>query len=148
MVVRVKGANGGPHLDPSPETVERLLEAGGWQFTRLTADTWRGHFRCQTGRSFPYLVRLDREARWLTFAVVPFLRSPEDEARCAALYGRLLQLNQVLMMAKLSIDDDLDVVLSVDYPTEQLDESEFVDAMNALAYYADTHHGELADLVP
>ncbi len=147
MVRPVNASTGGPHLDPSPETVERLLDAGGWRFTRRTDDTWRGHFRCQTGRSFPYLVRLDREAHFLSFAVVPFVRSPEDEERCAALYGRLLQLNQVLMMAKLSIDDDLDVVLSVDYPTAQLDESEFVDAMNALAYYADTHHGELAALL-
>ncbi|MEO0325220.1 MAG: YbjN domain-containing protein [Myxococcota bacterium] len=142
----MNATTGGSHLDPSPETVERLLESGGWQFTRLTEDTWRGHFRGGTGRSFPYLVRLDRGAHFLTFAVVPFLRSPEDEARCAALYGRLLQLNQVLMMAKLSIDDDLDVVLSVDYPTAQLDESEFVDAMNALAFYADTHHDELEGL--
>ncbi|MEM1417635.1 MAG: YbjN domain-containing protein [Myxococcota bacterium] len=135
-------------LDPTPETVERLLAAGGWNFTRLTDDTWRGRFRCSTGRHFPYLVRLDRETRWLTFAVVPFVRSPENEVACRALYDRLLQLNQVVMMAKFSIDDDLDVVLSVDYPIEQLDESEFVDAMNALAYYADAHHGELLDLLP
>jgi len=49
-------------------------------------------------------------------------------------------------MAKFSIDDDLDVVLSVEYPTAELDTSEFRDAVDVLTYYADRYHDELTGL--
>jgi hypothetical protein len=49
-------------------------------------------------------------------------------------------------MAKFSIDDDLDVVLSVEYPTQHLDRSEFDDALDVLSYYADRHYEELRKL--
>lgn len=132
------------HLHVDVETIERLLREGGWDHHRITGDTWRGHFRGHSG-TFPFLVRL-LPTDYLMFAIVPFLRTPEDSERAAALYGRLLQLNQVLLMAKFSIDDDLDVVLSVEYPTAHFDKSEFVDALQALSFYADTHYTELEAL--
>ena len=126
------------------ETLERYLAAGGWQMKRIAAQTWRGRFRTQrTGRKFPVLVHQDVEEGFLTAAIVPLVRSPEDQGLAHALYTRLLELNQLFFMAKLSIDDDLDVVLSVEYPLADLDESELVDALQALAYYADVHHDEI-----
>ncbi|MAQ15549.1 MAG: hypothetical protein CMN30_12235 [Sandaracinus sp.] len=126
------------------ETIEGYLAAGGWKMKRIAAQTWRGRFRTQrTGRKFPVLVHQDVNEGFLTAAIVPLVRSPEDAGRAHALYTRLLELNQVFFMAKLSIDDDLDVVLSVEYPLADLDESELVDALQALAYYADVHHDEI-----
>jgi hypothetical protein len=55
----------------------------------------------------------------------------------------MMALNQELMMAKLSIDDDLDVVLSVEYPSAELDRSELSDAIRVLAHYASQHIEEL-----
>ena len=132
------------HLKVDVDTVERLLGQGAWKCVRITEDTWRGRFR-GAGRKLPFMVRLDPEG-YLTFAVVPFLRSPEERIKAHALYDRLLQLNQVLYMAKFSIDDDLDVVLSVEYPVEELDESEFCDCLDVLVYYADAHYEELAEI--
>lgn len=132
------------HLRIDPETVEALLHEGGWRFDRITEDTWRGRFRGRAG-TFPLLLRIDPR-RYLTFAVVPYLKSPEDRERAHALYDRLLSLNQTLLMAKFGIDDDLDVVLSVEYPTRELDRSEFADALDVLSYYADVHYEELASL--
>ena len=43
--------------------------------------------------------------------------------------------------------DDLDVVLSVEYPSEELDRSEFDDALDVLSYYADRHYDELRALI-
>jgi hypothetical protein len=40
-------------------------------------------------------------------------------------------------MAKFTIDNDGDVVLTVELPRENLDYSEFSDALGALTYYAD-----------
>ena len=80
------------------------------------------------------------------FAVLPFLRSPEAQETADALYEKLLELNQQLMMAKFSIDDDLDIALSVEYPTADLDRSELDDALDTLTYYADKHYLELKAL--
>ncbi len=132
------------HLQVNVETVESLLREGRWDFSRITEDTWRGHFRGRTS-TFPFLVRI-MPSGYLVFAIVPFLASPEDQTAATALYDRLLELNQVLLMAKFSIDDDLDVVLSVEYPTSHFDKSEFVDALDVLSFYADAHFDELKQL--
>jgi len=125
-------------------TIRGLLADAGWPCDRINDDTWRSRFKTKKA-AFPFFVRVDPKG-WVNFAVVPFLRSPEEVSAADALYKRLLELNHSLLMAKFSIDDDLDVVLSVEYPTGELDESEFRDALNALAFYADKHHEELSSL--
>ncbi|MGF1469032.1 MAG: YbjN domain-containing protein [Sandaracinaceae bacterium] len=125
-------------------TVRMVLEEGGWSCAQIAPDTWRSHFRGRHA-NFPFFVRLD-PAGFLCFAIVPFLRTPEDQARAETLYGRLLELNQQLLMAKFSIDDDFDIVLSVEYPAGELDRSEFDDALDVLSYYADRHYQELRTL--
>ena len=131
----------------TPLTAEELptiLEESGWPCDQITEDTWRSRFRGRHGK-FPFLVRVD-PAGYLCFAIVPYLRSPEDEGAATKLYRRLLELNQSLLMAKFSIDDDLDVVLSVEYPSSELDRSELDDALDVLSYYADEHFPELKSL--
>jgi hypothetical protein len=130
------------HIDS--ETVESLLRAGGWPFERIGDATWRSRAKGMGG-SFPFLIHLDGKG-FLNFAVVPFASSPESKEAGARLYRRLLELNHSLLMAKFSIDDDLDVVLSVEYPTAELDASEFRDAVDVLTYYADRYHDELVTL--
>lgn len=127
------------------ETIRGILEEGGWPCDRISDDTWRSHFRGRHA-SFPFFVRLD-PVGYVCFAIVPYMRSPEEQAKSNALYARLLELNQSLLMAKFSIDDDLDVVLSVEYPSETLDRSEFDDAIDVLSYYADRHYDELRALL-
>ncbi|CAG0967142.1 hypothetical protein ARNL5_01367 [Anaerolineae bacterium] len=126
------------------ETVPAILEEGGWPCDRIADDTWRSHFRGRHA-SFPFYVRIDPTG-FLCFAIVPFVRTPEDQPKAEKLYDRLLTLNQSLLMAKFSIDDDLDVVLSVEYPSSDLDRSEFDDALDVLSYYADRHYEELRAL--
>ncbi|MGE0787116.1 MAG: YbjN domain-containing protein [Sandaracinaceae bacterium] len=126
-----------------PESLRGLLEDGGWPCDRISEDTWRSRFRGRQA-SFPFFVRID-PAGFLCFAIVPYLKSPEGTG-AAKLYDRLLQLNQSLLMAKFSIDDDLDVVLSVEYPCQLLDRSEFDDALDVLSFYADKHYEELDGL--
>ena len=80
-------------------------------------------------------------------AIVPILKTPEDGMHAAKLYNELLRLNHVLMFAKFSIDDDLDIVLSVEYPLGQLDPSEVTDALAALGHYADQHFTALTQIL-
>jgi hypothetical protein len=125
-------------------SIPRMLSEGGWSCDRISDDTWRSHFRGRFA-SFPFFVRID-PAGYVLFAIVPFVKSPEEPAKSAPLYQKLLTLNQSLIMAKFSIDDDLDVVLSVEYPTVELDRSEFDDALDVLSYYADRHFTEISSL--
>ena len=134
----------GARLKLDANTVKDLLVKGGWPCDRIATDVWRSHFRGKRA-SFPFYVRLD-EAGFVNFAIVPFLKSPEDPTAQHKLHQRLLELNHTLLMAKFSIDDDLDVLLSVEYPTAELDESEFTDALDVLGYYADRHYDELRAL--
>ena len=141
----------GQHLELDADTVRDLLQSGGWPCERIGPDTWRSHFRGKRA-SFPFFVKVGEGdgtgagAGFVTFAILAFLKSPEDPALAARLYTRLLELNQHVLMAKFSIDDDLDVVLSVEYPTAEIDRSEFVDALDVLGYYADRHYDELKAL--
>jgi hypothetical protein len=59
---------------------------------------------------------------------------------------RLLKLNREINMAKFSIDEDGDVVLSVEYRIENLDASEVRDAVDVLAFYTEKHHAEVQSL--
>ncbi|GAB4210085.1 MAG: hypothetical protein OHK0013_30270 [Sandaracinaceae bacterium] len=116
----------------------------GYEVRRIADRTYRGQLSA-AGRALSFFVRLDPEG-FLVCAVIPFVKSPPDEGLAARLYRRMMALNQELMMAKLSIDDDLDVVLSVEYPSAELDRSELSDAVRILAYYADQHVEELEEL--
>ena len=135
----------GSKLQLDGQSLRALLEEGGWPCDQISDDPWRSHFRGRQA-TFPYFVRLD-PAGYVCFAIVPFVKSPEAQDKSGRLYQRLLELNQTLLMAKFSIDDDLDVVLSVEYPSEELDRSEFDDALDVLSYYADRHYDELRALI-
>ncbi len=124
--------------------IKHVLAGEGYEVRRIAELTYRGSVRAGS-RHMTFHLRVD-PAGYVVCAIVPFLKSPEDELVANRLYQRLMNLNQQLMMAKLSIDDDLDVVLSVEYPSAQIDESELADAVHILAHYADLHHDELEEL--
>ena len=123
--------------------VEELLNADGWPFERIDENTWRSGFRGDVN-SFRFFVRLTEN--WIFFTIVPFVVAPKNQECALQLYRHLLRLNREMNMAKFAIDDDADVVLTVELPTENLDESEFKDALDALSYYADRHYVEVLNL--
>jgi hypothetical protein len=49
-------------------------------------------------------------------------------------------------MAKFSIDEDDDIVLSVEYRLADLDPSEVRDAVDVVSFYADKYHVEVSRL--
>jgi hypothetical protein len=127
----------------NPSRVEEFLTKDGWPFEKVDDVTWRSGFRGDVN-SFRFFVRLTEN--WIFFTIVPFVVAPKLEATALALYRHLLKLNREINMAKFAIDDDADVVLTVELPTENLDESEFKDALDALSYYADKHYLDVLNL--
>ena len=59
---------------------------------------------------------------------------------------RLLSLNREMNMAKFSVDEDGDVVLSVEYPLPDLDPSEVRDAVDVLSFYAEKYRAEVHEM--
>ena len=50
-------------------------------------------------------------------------------------------------MAKFSVDEDGDVILSVEYRIENLDPSEVRDALDVLSFYAEKYRADLQAVV-
>jgi hypothetical protein len=119
------------------------LEKDGWPVEVLSDVMMRSQFR-GAGRLFPLFVHT--EELFVTFAVIPFGRLPEDLETATVLMKRLLRLNREMNLAKFSTDEDGDILLSVEYRLEDLDPSEVRDAVDVLSFYAEKHHGELTAL--
>lgn len=74
-------------------------------------------------------------------------RLPGDAAKAEKLYERLLRLNAQIMLARFSLDEDGDVLLSVEFPSTDLDPSEMHDALDVLTFYAEQHQAEIRSIV-
>lgn len=124
------------------DEIVAYMKADGWPVEPLQENTFRSSFRSED-RSFPFFVHAENV--YLILAVVPYLRLPLDEEQAQQLMDRLLHLNGDMMFAKFSVDEDGDVVLSVEFPLAHLDVSELRDALDVLTYYA---NGQWALLRP
>jgi hypothetical protein len=125
------------------EKVEEYLKDLGWPVTRLGPGTLRSSFR-GAAATFPLVVQF--EADWVKLMVLPIARMPADPAKAEMLYEKLLRLNGEIMMARFSLDEDGDVLLSVEFPVTDLDASELRDSLDVLTYYAEKHQGEVKAL--
>lgn len=87
-----------------------------------------------------------RSDRFVTFAVLPYAHAPEDAEDAEDLLRQLLRFNRQMNLAKFSVDEDDDVVLSVEYRLADLDPSEVRDAVDVVSFYADKYYDEVSRL--
>lgn len=124
--------------------IRACLEADGWVVEELSPSTLRTRFRC---REHVLSLLVHEEPRFVTFAVVPFVRMPDEPEVVEEVAARLLRLNRELNFAKFGMDEDGDVLLSVEYRLSHLDPSEVRDAIDVLSFYAEKHYAEVRALV-
>jgi hypothetical protein len=117
------------------ETIESYFVRYGWRYDRLDDTHFMTGFKSEVTDGFGIYVTL--APNWVYFAISPFVEAPDDLECERKLYQHLLRLCQQMNMAKFTVDDDKDVILAVELPRENLDFSEFSDALGALTYYAD-----------
>jgi hypothetical protein len=131
------------------EKVEQYLQQQGWPVTRIASGTLRSSFRGANG-TFPLVVQFEEDAAtrttWVKLMVLPIARMPADASKAEQLYERLLRLNGEIMLARFSLDEDGDVLLSVEFPQSDLDASEIHDSLDVLTYYAEKHQPELKQI--
>ncbi len=124
--------------------VEAHLGALGWPFIALQPGTWRSSLKGRSG-VFPLVIQV--EDGWCKLMVLPIVRLPGDLDKAEKLYLRLLRLNGEILLARFSLDEDGDVILSVELPVVDLDPSEIKDALDVLSVYAEKYQSELRQLV-
>ncbi len=122
------------------EKIEQFLLDQGWPVTRIGPGTLRSSFR-GADATFPLVVQFDDG--WVKLMVLPIARMPADAQKAEALYEKLLRLNGEIMLARFSLDEDGDVLLSVEFPASELDPSEIRDSLDVLTYYAEKHQPEI-----
>lgn len=123
-----------------PQALARELETLGWNAERHDERT----FRCvhdTTEGELVVFVRLDDN--WLIASVVPFLRTRGDNSFELARW--LLRMNRDMYQTKFAYDEDGDVVLTVELPTESLDPSEIRTALSDLVAHATRHRATLRE---
>ena len=125
------------------DEIGSCLTADGWPVEALSATTIQSRFRGKA-RIFPMLVHLD--GAFVSFAVLPYAHAPDDADDAEDLLRQLLRYNRQMNLAKFSIDEDDDVVLSVEYRLADLDPSEVRDAIDVVSFYADKYYEEVAKL--
>ena len=109
------------------EKLSRQLEVLGWSATPHGKDTFKSVHETDEGTMTVYL-RLHEH--WLVASVVPFLSTAGDNSFELARW--LLRMNRDMFMTKFAYDEDGDVVLTVELPTESLDDSEVTAALRGL----------------
>ncbi|MDP3276964.1 MAG: YbjN domain-containing protein [Deltaproteobacteria bacterium] len=127
------------------DRVEKLLEGRKWSSTRLGDTTVRTSFRVGGGATVPLVITFEKT--WVKLAVIPLGRLPAEATRAEQLYKSLLEWNGEIRMARFSLDEDGDVLLSAEIPTGEATDSLLSDALDSLAYYADRHASEIKSLL-
>lgn len=125
------------------EEIRTCLHADGWPVEAISPTTLQSRFRGKA-RIFPMLVHLSEKL--VTFAVLPYAHAPEDAEDAEDLLKQLLRYNRQMNLAKFSLDEDDDVVLSVEYRLADLDPSEVRDAVDMVSFYADKYYEEVGKL--
>lgn len=123
-----------------PGTLAGQLERLGWPSQRQDEKTFRCVHETEEGEVVVF-VRLDEN--WLIASVVPFLRTQGENSFELARW--LLRMNRDMYQTKFAYDEDGDVVLTVELPTESIDPSEIHTALSDLLRHAVAHRKTLRE---
>jgi len=116
----------------------RTLSEIGWPATLHSERTYRTTHDTKEGELVVY-VRLPDN--WLIASVVPFLTTKGDNSFELARW--LLRMNRDMYQCKFAYDEDGDVVLTVELPTESLDFTEIEAALKGMLKHAVDHRATL-----
>lgn len=119
-------------------TLARYLERLGWDVVPHGARTLRTVRPTKEGDVVIYVRHTDN---WLIASVVPFISTGGDNS--FELSRWLLRMNRDMFQSKFAYDEDGDVVLTVELPTESLDFGELRAALESLQDYAVMHRQTL-----
>ena len=121
-------------------TLARTLSKIGWSANEHGENTYKVTHETDEGELIVYVRLTDN---WLIASVVPFLTTRGDNSFELARW--LLRMNRDMYQCKFAYDEDGDVVLTVELPTESLDFGEIESALQALLKHAVEHRATLRE---
>ena len=129
------------------EAIPPILSARGWVPRSIDAKTWRCTVPTGAG-NVRVIVR--HAGTWLYLAVIPFLEPESVKPWGAGKYparflGRILAVNSNLSMVKFALDEDGDLTLRVELPTESLSAREVDTALGLLATTTEQYRAPIRD---
>lgn len=119
-------------------TLARTLSQFGWEAELHSENTYRATHDTSEGDLVVFIRLTDN---WLIASVVPFLTTRGDNSFELARW--LLRMNRDMYQCKFAYDEDGDVVLTVELPTESLDFGEIESAFKGLLEHAIEHRSTL-----
>lgn len=125
-------------------TIETWLTESGWGAEELEPGIWRATFSTEREEDFDLYV-MDGGA-WIHCAVSPLVR-PAPGADVARMTGVVARLNQQIRLVRLGVDDDGDVNLLADLPTDWADATRLEETLDLLVQYTDALAFELRRIV-
>ena len=128
-------------MSVTTETIESYFERYGWSYEQVDENRFLTGVQSDVTDVFSIYITLT--PNWVYFAIVPFVEAPTDPKCEFNLYKHLLRLCQEINLAKFSVNSDGNVIMTVELPRENLNYSEFSDALGALSYYAEQTYGEV-----
>lgn len=120
------------------DALEGHLRGLGWVAKHQDRRTLRSEHETAEGK-VTIFVRL--QDNWLIASVVPFLATKGNNTFELARW--LLRVNRDMYQAKFCYDEDGDVVLTIELPTESIDPSEIRGALTTLLEQAVAHRRTL-----
>ena len=122
-------------------TLEAFLKKYGWDYDVQDAVITTG-FKGETSAFRLFVQPTDT---WVLLAIVPFTPQPTED--CAPrFYAQLARANYELNLARLGLDPDGDVALTLELPAVDLTYAQFALALDALCFYADAYYLPLLNL--
>lgn len=126
------------------EDLGPFFDTYGWKYERREMAVFRTGFVGETGH---YDIWLKVTEAWVYFAINPYVPRPDGRSHGTGTLHAVLKANHELNLAKFAVDDDGDVLLSVELPSDGFCYTHFADALTALAHYADDYRGRIDDAV-
>ena len=119
-------------------TVKAWLQTFGWEYLTLDETTLRIFRTPQDEVDF----FLRNTSNWILLKIVPAIHP--EAARPFDLTRRLLAVNRDIRLAKFALEEDGEVALAAELPTESLDPPELRDAIERMRRYVDHYQSYLS----
>lgn len=127
-------------MTTAADVIPAYFDSYGWNYVRQEASVYRTAFTGETGR---YDIWLKVTDHWVYFSINPYVPKPEGQQHGEGTLQLVLRANHEVNLAKFAVDDDGDVLLSVELPAEGFCYTHFCDALTALAHYADGYRDKV-----
>ena len=125
----------------TPEQIEQYFKDLDWPFIRKEGNLWDSGYNGNNFR-FRYFVRLTENWLYVTWL---FPVAIHDDCR-NNLYEHCLRMCYTMNGAKVMLDGDNDLTITVEYPSEYIQVDEFESAMRNVCWNVDRFFLEMAKL--